>query len=242
MNVRARLSPMGLGEDEPRGRVAVVIDVIRASTTIVTALDAGARRVLPVESTGDAKARSEALGPARALLCGERGGRPIPGFDLGNSPLEFTRERVEDRDIVITTSNGTRALARSRGAEAVLVACLVNLEAVREELVRRGRPVLVVCAGRGGRVGLDDVWCAGLLVERLRETESFEADDGARVALETARGLGAPSAEALAATEAGAALVRIGFGTDLERCASLDASGTVPTLTGEGLVAAGAAA
>lgn len=240
MNLRTRLSPDGLGDADSRGRVAVVIDVIRASTTIVAALDAGARRVLPVDSPEEAERRSAGGGSLRPLLCGEREGLPLPGFDLGNSPREFTPERVGGRELVLTTTNGTRSLARVRGAEAVLVACFRNLGAACEELRRRGRPVLVVCAGRGGRVGLDDVWCAGLLVDRLETTDRGELDDASRVARETARGLGGPDADALASTEAGAALVRVGFGGDLDMCASLDESGMVPTLTARGLVAAGA--
>ncbi|MDP2480323.1 MAG: 2-phosphosulfolactate phosphatase [Candidatus Palauibacterales bacterium] len=239
MNVRTRLAPGELGETEPQGRVAVVIDVIRASTTIVAALDAGARRLVPVDSTEAAERRSASYDDVRPLLCGEREGLPIRGFDLGNSPREFVAESVGDRDLVITTTNGTRALERVRGAQAVLVACLRNLGAVADELRRRGRPVLVVCAGRGGRVGLDDVWCAGLLVERLGASGPVQPDDGARVAMQTARGLGEPNAGALARTEAGAALVRIGLGGDLDMCASVDSSRMVPMLTGEGLVPAG---
>jgi 2-phosphosulfolactate phosphatase len=239
MNVRTRLAPGELGDTEPQGRVAVVIDVIRAATTIVAALDAGARRLVPVGSTEAAERRSASCDDVRPLLCGERDGLPIRGFDLGNSPGEFTSERVAGRELVITTTNGTLALERVRGAEAVLVACLRNLGAVADELRRCGRPVLVVCAGRGGHVGLDDVWCAGLLVDRLDGSGSVQRDDGARVAVETARGLGDPDPEALAKTEAGAALVPIGLAGDLEICASVDSSRMVPMLIGEGIVPAG---
>lgn len=235
MKVGTRLAPGELGPSDARDRVAVVIDVIRASTTIVAALDAGARRVEPVASVGEARERAARAG-ADALLCGEREGCPIPGFDLGNSPAEYTPEVVAGKSLLLTTTNGTRVLSRVTEAEGVLVACLRNLGAVCDELRGRGRPALLVCAGREGRVGLDDVWCAGLLAERLAVEGEVELDDGSLVALQAARGLGRPDAAGLAATAAGAALLQIGFGSDLEACAAVDASQTVPCLGSAGFV------
>ncbi len=243
MRVGAGLAPGAVGEEEVEGRVAVVIDVIRASTTVVTALTAGATRVVPVASTREARRVAAELrrtepGPDRVLLCGERGGRPVQGFDLGNSPAEYAAVRVADRSLVFTTTNGTRMLERVRAAAVVLVAGFVNLAAVVDQLTRRDRPVLLACAGRGGRVGLEDVWCAGLLAERLAERRALEMDDGARVARAAARELGAPAARALRATAAGAALASIGYEADLEACAALDSSPIVPVLSSEGLVTA----
>src|SRR3954468_14884459 len=144
------------------GATALVIDVLRASTTIVTALGNGAACVIPVESVEDARVRKAALGPD-ALLAGERHSDPPEGFDLGNSPLEFTPDRVRGRAIVMTTSNGTRALTAARAAAAVGVAALVNAGAAAAWALAEGRDVVLVCSGELGAPSLEDETCAGVL-------------------------------------------------------------------------------
>jgi 2-phosphosulfolactate phosphatase len=156
----------GVGAAPLAGATALVIDVLRASTTMVTALGNGAACVIPVEGVDEARARKAALG-ALAILAGERHGDPPEGFDLGNSPLEFTAERVRGRTIVMTTSNGTRALAATRPAAAVGVAALVNAGAAAAWAQRRGGDVVLVCSGELGAPSLEDEVCAGVLVARL---------------------------------------------------------------------------
>jgi len=243
MKLRVGLLPPAVRENEVEGRVAVVIDVIRFSTSVLVALEAGAAEVRTAPSPADAVRLAESLGRSAVLLCGEVGGEPIPGWDLGNSPRELASGRVAGRTLVYSTTNGTRALERVRGAEHVLVGCLRNLGAVAARVRELAAPTLVVCAGREGRVGLDDAWCAGLLAGRVSEHGGLhELDDGARVAVAAARSLGIPDRDALAATGAGAALVNIGYGGDLDVCAEMDATGAVPVLVESGLVLEGAAA
>jgi len=147
------------------GCTALVIDVLRASTTMVTALANGCRAVVPVAEVDEARRRVAAM--PGALLAGERGGDPPEGFDLGNSPLEFTRERVGGRTIVFTTSNGTRALIAARPATAVGVAGFANLSAAAEWALGQGRSIVLVCAGELGARSAEDEVCAGLLVDRV---------------------------------------------------------------------------
>jgi 2-phosphosulfolactate phosphatase len=147
------------------GRTAVVIDVLRATTTMVHALAAGARAVVPCGEIEQARQLAQRLG-AGALLAGERGGLPIPGFDLGNSPAEFTPSRVEGKTIVFTTTNGTRALLRCAGAECILLAAFVNFSAVCAELASCEK-VAIVCAGTDGHVTREDVLLAGAIVDDL---------------------------------------------------------------------------
>lgn len=166
-----------LAERDLSGTTCVVFDVLRATSTIVTALAAGATGVLPVVEI------SEALEWRRrqpdALLAGERGGRRIGAaltggreFDLGNSPREFTPASVAGRFIVTTTTNGTRALRACAGAEEVAVGSLLNLSATARHLGNRQRgKICLVCAGTGEAAALEDALAAGALCERLQSTE-----------------------------------------------------------------------
>jgi 2-phosphosulfolactate phosphatase len=165
---------------DPQNRVAIVIDVLRSTSTIATALANGARAILPAASTEDALQIARSLGRDGVLLCGERRNVRIEGFDLGNSPAEFGREVVEGRTLVMCTTNGTSALLATGGARAVYVASFLNLGAVVEELRRDGGDPVFVCAGRSGLVGLDDVLCAGAAVARLEEGEGHEKAAGWR--------------------------------------------------------------
>jgi 2-phosphosulfolactate phosphatase len=219
------------------GVTAVVLDVVRASTTIVAALAGGARAVVPVASPEDARARGRAWSAGPVLVGGERGGSPPPGFDSGNSPAEYTRERVAGRTVFFTTTNGTRALLAVDGARRVAVGGFVNAAAVARWVAREPDDVLLVCAGERGRFCLEDAVCAGLLVSRL------EGGDGALTdAARAARALWeryAPDLEEMLRDATWAqALVAQGRGADLPLCVALDAYDVVPVVRGGALVSA----
>jgi len=148
------------------GGTAVVIDVLRASTTIVYALEAGATQVIPCLEVEDARAAAAGLPPGEVVLGGERRGLPIDGFDLGNSPAEYTPDRVGGRTVVFTTTNGTRAILGCRSADRVLIGAFANASAVCRQLAGIER-IHLVCAGTDGEFSRDDVLLAGLLVERI---------------------------------------------------------------------------
>lgn len=225
------------GEDLSDAFVAVV-DVVRATTTLLAGLEAGARRVHAVESVEEALDLRRSIGEDEVVLCGERGGRKIEGFDLGNSPLEFRPESVAGKVLVCTTTNGTRTLRRCEGAAELCLVCFRNRAAVVSRVaealhgVRAGEPpsrLLIACAGRQGRLSLDDHLCAGLIVEGLEAAfAEVRLSDGARAARATARELGGPTAALLASTAAGGALFEIGLEADLAYCAELDVSRSVP--------------
>jgi 2-phosphosulfolactate phosphatase len=134
MKVRTFLSAAEAESGEVAGHTAVVIDVIRATSTIVEALAAGARAVYPTVSTEDAIRIANSLGRDDTLLCGERKGLKIPGFDLGNSPSEFTSESVGGMRLVMSTTNGTRAFLAAEDADRIVAASLMNLTAVVESV------------------------------------------------------------------------------------------------------------
>lgn len=210
------------------GKLVIVIDVLRASTTIVTALAAGARGVVPCESVEDAVQRARAFDRSEVRLGGERRTQRIEGFDLGNSPSEYTVASVGGRTVMLTTTNGTRALLACNGAEEVFVAAFVNatatVDAVRG-LRRRGmaQEVLVLAAGQERRMALEDAVCAGRLVRGLaRGVKSRQLGDGARTALLLHARYGA-HLDRLAADAMHAGSLRdAGFADDVADCLVVD--------------------
>ena len=159
------------------GKVAVVIDVLRATSVITTALANGARSVIPVMTVEEAEMRFSACDAASTLKGGERNSVKIDGFDLGNSPLEYKRNVVADKDIVFTTTNGTQALQGVQGADEVVLACFRNMASLADYLLRIQKDVVIVCSGTRGRFSLDDGLCAGRLVGLLKKQTKVETDD-----------------------------------------------------------------
>jgi 2-phosphosulfolactate phosphatase len=208
-----------------RASACAVIDVIRATSTIVTALAHDASGVQPVASVPDAfvlKARNP-----EALLAGERGGQALPGFDLGNSPEDFTTERVQGRSIILTTTNGTQALAACRGARAVVTASLLNLEAVAARLREIGPPWIIVCAGCDGEFGVDDAVVAGALAEALDQEHAL---------VSLYHSVRRELAETLLGSLAGRELLKVGLERDAPFCAQLNLFSIVPTLGADGVL------
>ena len=220
------------------GVTAIVLDVVRASTTIVAALAGGAHAVLPVATPEEARSLAREGDRGHVLIGGERGGAPPPGFDCGNSPAEYTSDRVRGRTVMFTTTNGTRALLALAGAHRIAVGGFVNAAAVARWVTGEPGDVLLVCAGERGRFCLEDAVCAGLLVSRLASPEQplTDAARAARVLWDHyADDLGAMLADATWAQ----ALVLQGRGADLPLCVALDVHGVVPVLRDGTLVAGG---
>lgn len=213
------------------GGVVVVIDAIRASVTIAAALGAGARAVVPVltvADAGQAADRMRALG--HKVVCGgERGGLRVPGFELDNSPSNYTPEKVAGRTVVFTTTNGTAALLHARGAERVLVGSFANLIAVCGEVQADPRPAHLLCCGTRDEVGLDDVLPAGAMAERLVAAgRSLQGDDSARLAMLAWRGGKDDLEGAMKASRGGRNLIAQGLGADVSTCARIDWLSVVP--------------
>jgi 2-phosphosulfolactate phosphatase len=210
---------------------SIVIDVLRATSTVVAALAAGAEAIYPVVSVEDAMKLATSLGRKDALLAGERRGHAIEGFDLGNSPAEFTPESVGGKRVVMSTTNGTAALVAASGSERVLAASFLNLSAVAAAVAGADQ-VAVVCAGREGRFSVDDALCAGMLVSRLADRlgAELELEDAGRAALALASSF-TPDAEFLLRTASGQALAAIGLEADVRWCARTDAFDLVPELS-----------
>ena len=218
---------------EVRGGVAVVIDLLRASTTIIHAVAAGAKAVIPCLEVEQARAIAANLFPSEVVLGGERHGELIEGFDLDNSPLRYTPEAVGGKTVVFTTTNGTRALLRCTEADRVFVGAFSNLNAVVELLAALEQPVHLVCAGTRGKITAEDVLCAGAIATAFDVAVGMiqVTDDQARIAMDHYR-LNVESRialnRALEQSIGGRDLLELGFGRDIERAAVWDAFRVVP--------------
>lgn len=218
------------------GATAVVIDAIRATTTIVAALAAGAREVVPCRTEADVKAEAARRPAGSVVTAGERGGRRLEGLDLNNSPSVMTAENLSGRTLLLTTTNGTQAIHDALSAEAVLIAAMANRRAVARRAAALARPVVFVPAGTVGEVSCEDTLVAGAVIEAMAAEpggEAFSLDDSARVALAAWRGAAGRLAEALRETRGGRAIVRLGLEADLDACAAVDSTDVVPVAQGD---------
>lgn len=211
--------------EELCGSTAVVIDVLRASTTILSALDAGAKAVIPCLEVEEARRATVSL-PRPVLLGGEREGKKIKGFDLDNSPWNYTRDVCEGSHLVFTTTNGTRALESCREASTIHVGAFSNLSALVTTLLMSSTDIHLVCAGTDGEVTLEDVLFAGAVCQRLMSsTSDLEiGNDAARIALTVP-----PSnldqgslVDLFRVSRGGRNLLELGFERDLDLAAEID--------------------
>jgi 2-phosphosulfolactate phosphatase len=231
MRLDVYLTPGEVTPGEIAGRTVVVLDVLRATTSIIEALSAGAKSIYPVASIEDALRLANTFGRDEVLLCGERKCLPIEGFDLGNSPREFTADRVAGKTLVMTTTNGTYAMMLTVGAERVLIGSLSNLDAVVDELTDDGANPAIICAGRERGFAMEDAVCAGAMAARLLEVQpgDWQINDGAMAAMALAERFG--TGEDLFATiAAGRLLLNANLEKDLAVCAERNRRSIVPVL------------
>ena len=227
VQVDVALVPGEMPAVDGAGSLAVMIDVLRASTTMVTALGNGAREIVPLKDLDEARSRHNR--EPEFLLGGERNANPPPGFDLGNSPLEYTREKVGGRGIIMTTTNGTAALeaARLQGAGTICVGAFVNREAVVEFCLANDLPILLVCAGTKGRFSLEDALCAGAIIQGLGPGAMLT--DSANICLRLYQGVDSGNLrEAVLQSRHGQYLMDIGYSEDVGIASQLDVSSVVP--------------
>ena len=214
------------------GRAVAVIDVLRASTTIVTALANGARAVVPFADADELMTRARQFQRGDVRLAGERKMHAIEGFDLGNSPAQFTPAAVNGMTVLMTTTNGTRALVAAQGAADIVVAAYVNQSAVTAMLraaLRGGTDVVIACAGHDGHYALEDAACAGRFVRTVaRRLSGVAMNDAAHSCALLARNYGDEIGTVFRDAAHGRALSAAGFDEDLALCAAVDAYPIVP--------------
>jgi 2-phosphosulfolactate phosphatase len=226
-------------EESIGGGIAVIIDILRASSTIVTAIHNGAEAVFPCATPDEARLREAVSGPEKVLLGGERGGVRIDGFDLGNSPAEYPGTLVRGRTLAFTTTNGTRALLKSLEAKKILIGCFLNRRSLLHHLVRDSFPIHLVCAGTDGQITGEDFLFAGCvvqgLVEQAKSDGEWELNDSAEIARRLwltvstdSMDLTGQIVEFFRTTRGGRNLIELQYDADLARCAQMDASTAVP--------------
>ncbi len=241
--------PMLVEPKDVAGGTVVIIDVLRASTTIVHALEAGAMEVIPCLEVEDAQAIAQQFPNGDAILGGERHGLPIDGFDLGNSPEDYVPEVVADKAVIFTTTNGTRAIGAASKAKRVLIGAFVNAQAVVRDLLQSPQDdIHLICAGTDGAISNDDVLLAGMLVERITRLAGVPYEQNAqaltaretwlhRFALPQAIGAEPLPPERLAAelrkSPGGRNLVNIGRDDDILTAARIDRFEAVPEMDPE---------
>jgi len=229
MKIKVLFSPNNFDELYFTGKTTVVIDVLRATTTIVTALNNGAREVIPVATVDFAMKVSGNLFSGMTLLGGERNTRMIEGFSLGNSPLEYKEEVVGGKSVILYTTNGTKAIVKAKFSENLLICSFNNLAAIAAHLLRLNKDVEIICSGTNGFFSLEDTVCAGKLIAEIinvqPETELF---DSAKASFTISKSYGKSVLKLLKETEHGKLLTQNGFTEDLKYCAKLSNINIVP--------------
>ncbi|CAM3963475.1 2-phosphosulfolactate phosphatase [Paenibacillus alkaliterrae] len=214
-------------------KTAIIIDVLRATSTIITAISAGALCVVPAETVMEARAMHR----PGDLLGGERFCRKIAGFDLGNSPEEYTEQVVAGKRIVLTTTNGTRAIHKSMRADYVLTASLLNAEACARAAIDLRRDVIILCAGSHDEFAIEDGLCAGLVLDKLQSLSqvAIETDDFGTAMLALYRNRSNRIKETVLSGISGRRLLKLGMKRDIETCTAIDIYHDVPRLNGDQL-------
>jgi 2-phosphosulfolactate phosphatase len=236
MRVHVALTPAEFPDAPLSGRVALVVDVLRATTASVAACDAGCRRLVPVPDAEAALAMAARDG-SDTVLAGERGGEALAGFHLGNSPGEFTADRVGGRTVVLTTTNGTAAMLAASRAAAAGLAALTNLSAAARWALEQDRDVSILCAGDNGAFSLEDTVCAGLLAARLADASPGAVlSEGAQAALGLGRHYGARLDRLAEDSSWARKLLRLGHAADVTWCLRADVSLVVPVFVAGGFV------
>ena len=223
--------PAELPEQGFAGKAVAVIDVLRASTSMVAALEAGAKEIIPLAGIEEATKLAETMGRETVVLCGERDGNKINGFDLGNSPLEFTPENVRGKSLLMATTNGTVAVARAKGAALITVACLINAKAVVPVLAQASAEIVLLCSGKQGRASLEDVLCAGYLAKLFSDQYPDAVfNDGARMARTVYEKHKGHLHKSVKEGDHGSYLAGLGFGSDIKFAVQTDTSSIVPVM------------
>ena len=214
----------------------IVVDVLRATTTITTALANGAREVIPAESVTTAARISKGLG--NSLLCGERGGKVVEGFNLGNSPFEYHSEIIKGKPLVFSTTNGTLSITKSRLANSCALASFINLSKAVEYIEHIDNDIIFVCSGKLNEFCIEDSICVGLIIYYLLKsgTDKYELNDSSLASLHLAKHLiikfGKPVEEKiitmLKESEHGKYLISLGFAEDLNYSSKIDSVKHLP--------------
>ena len=230
MEARVELRTRDTMNAVKRGDIIVIIDVLRSSSTIITALANGASEIIPTPTVKKAKQMKQRN--PEYILAGERKGLKPRGFELGNSPGEFTRKKIYGRVIILTTTDGTKAFEIAKeSARPVLVGGFLNAEAVGKRLsdlaYRNNCGVSLIACGKKGKLSIEDFVCTGRILEMM-PVEELALSDSALAAFAASKGAGEKVVELVRSSEHGKYLERIGLAKDIEFCLRINRYSDVP--------------
>ena len=213
-----------------KDQIAVVIDVLRASTTIITAFANGCDRVIPMAEVKQAFKTAKKLINKGVLLGGERNEKIIPGFHLSNSPLEYTSAKVKNKTIVFTSTNGAQLFDFSQAAAQTVVCGFVNITSVCDYLLRANQNIAILCAGKNEQFGLEDVVCGGMLIKKILQKLNSPSplNDGAVAAQILYQQFAGGILKMLHLSSHGKRLLQIGQDDDLKMCSAINSIDLVP--------------
>ncbi len=216
----------------------IIVDVLRSSTTIVQALNNGARIIIPVPSIESAVKISGSAFGNMVLRCGERNGKMIEGFNLGNSPLEYKEDVVKGKTIIFYSTNGSPTINKSRYAKNLLIAGFVNVSAVAEFVANLNEDFYVICAGNQNSFCIEDVACAGMLLSKVENIsgKKLEYNDASNAAYLLYKIHNRSILKLLRQSDHGKYLTEIGFREDLKVCAAVDSIPKIPILVDNSLI------
>lgn len=233
MLVDVALTPLEIEKKEIADKAVVVIDVLRATTTMIVGLENGCKAFIPVATVEEAKKLVAEPENSDFLLGGERRALPLEGFHLGNSPRDYIPEKVRDKVVVMTTTNGTNALIAAQKAAKVFIGAFLNISAVGEALKETKRDILIACAGEKGLFCLEDTLCAGALVKKLMEADKeVSLSDAALMAKILYTHFEDDLYEILSSCEWGRYLIGLGLEEDIHICAQVDVAQVTPIFGG----------
>ncbi|MBW7887814.1 MAG: 2-phosphosulfolactate phosphatase [Bacteroidetes bacterium] len=234
MKIEVFFSPSQIDDLFLRDKNVVVIDVLRASTTVAVALKNGAKEIIPVNTIESAVKVSGNLFGDVVLRGGERNGKIIEGFNLGNSPFEYTPEAVKGKSIIFCTTNGSTAMWKARYAKNMAVAGFVNISAVVNYIKELHDDLYILCAGKQTHFCLEDAVCAGMIIKMLmdRDDVEFDFNDSAAAAYTLYKNSSKNLLKLMRSTDHGKYLLEIGFEKDVEFCTNVDTVDIVPELIG----------
>ena len=225
MYVDTLLSPQEPLSKDVTNAVVIVIDVLRATSTIITALANGCEEVIATAGIEESLIIASSYSRQDYILGGEQRGEKVEGFSYGNSPSDYTAEAVNSKRLILSTTNGTRAIKNYGNSKEVMVGCFLNADAVIGECIKRNTDVYLVCSGQDGRFTMEDALFAGLVAKELREKANATLSDSSRAAVAIYEASSEDLFEALKSTDHGSYLVSIGYEHDVKDCSHISKYG-----------------
>ena len=232
MKINVHLTPISVDELYFTGKTTVVIDVLRASTTIITALQNNAKEIIPVATVEFAVKVSGGMFGGQTLIGGERNTKKIEGFALGNSPLEYSEDLVSGKSVILYTTNGTKAIVKAKFSAELFICAFINAAALAKHLAELNKDVEIACAGRSNNFSMEDSVCAGKLIAEIEKlNENVILTDSAIASKTLSKSFGKSIFKMMKETEHGKILIDNGFEEDIKYASKLNSTDAIPYYT-----------